>query len=217
MAPYARREVIGIAIVGAALTWTVAAWWGWWALLPAVIALSLLAFYRDPPRAIALAPNEIGAPADGRIVEVARQVNEDGAHVLRIVIFLSVLNVHINRSPCAGRVLATHYRPGRFLNALRPEATATNEANTIVIEPAAPLPGPIRVRQIAGTLARRIVCTARENGQLAAGQRIGMIKLGSRTEITLPDDENWEVRVAVGTRVRAGLTVLAALRSERST
>jgi phosphatidylserine decarboxylase len=214
MAPYARLEVTLIVLGGGALT-AVCAWLaGWWAVLPAVIALALLSFYRDPPRACPVGDDLILAPADGKIVEITHGVaGPDDRQFLRIMIFLSVFNVHINRSPCAGRVTAVDYRPGEFLNALRADADVRNESNTLELETAAPLPGPVRVRQIAGVLARRIVCTARVGERLTAGQRYGMIKLGSRTEVCLVDDPAWEVRVAVGDAVKAGRTVLARRRA----
>ncbi|MBP7748393.1 MAG: phosphatidylserine decarboxylase family protein [Phycisphaerae bacterium] len=214
MAPYARLEVTLIVLGGGALT-AVCAWLaGWWAVLPAVIALALLSFYRDPPRACPVGDDLILAPADGKIVEITHGVaGPDDRQFLRIMIFLSVFNVHINRSPCAGRVTAVDYRPGEFLNALRADADVRNESNTLELETAAPLPGPVRVRQIAGVLARRIVCTARVGERLTAGQRYGMIKLGSRTEVCLVEDPAWEVRVAVGDAVKAGRTVLARRRA----
>jgi len=214
MAPYARLEVTLIVLGGGALT-AVCAWLaGWWAVLPAVIALALLSFYRDPPRACPVGDDLILAPADGKIVEITHGVaGPDDRQFLRIMIFLSVFNVHINRSPCAGRVTAVDYRPGEFLNALRADADVRNESNTLELETAAPLLGPVRVRQIAGVLARRIVCTARVGERLTAGQRYGMIKLGSRTEVCLVEDPAWEVRVAVGDAVKAGRTVLARRRA----
>lgn len=207
---YARLEIALLITLGAALTAFVAVWAGWWALLPALLVLAVLSFYRDPPRRVPAGAELVLAPADGKIVEITRDAEgPDGSRVVRIMVFLSVLNVHINRSPCAGTVEAVDYRPGEFLNALRADADARNECNTLVLRPAAPLPGPVRVRQIAGVLARRIVCTARPGDTLAAGQRYGMIKLGSRTEVCLPEDARWEVCVQVGQAVRAGSTILA--------
>ena len=211
MAPYARLEVTLILLIGALLTAVVGYYFGWWAALPALLMLALLAFYRDPPRRIPPEPNLLLAPADGRIMSVERgYVAPDGnSPELRICIFLSVLNVHVNRSPCAGRVIAIAYSPGLFLNALKPEATLKNENSLMTIEPAPPLPGPVRVRQIAGLLAKRIVCAAKAGESLAAGQRFGMIKLGSQTEIRVPDDPRWNVRVRAGENVRGGTTILA--------
>ncbi len=210
MAPYARLEVALILILGTAATALVAWLAGLWALLPALLSLALLSFYRDPPRRVPDDPRLLLAPADGKVVEISRIAAAEGTPpLLRIRIFLSVFNVHVNRTPCAGRVTDVQYRPGEFLNALRPEADKRNEANTLLLDPAAPLPGPVRVRQIAGVLAKRIVCAAGPGDSLAAGQRYGMIKLGSRTEVVVPDDPRWDVRVVLGQPVRGGLTVLA--------
>lgn len=218
MAPYARREVVLIVVLGAAATALIAYWLGYWAVLPVVLALALLAFYRDPARRPPAGENLILAPADGKLVEITRDAEApDGGHMLRFMVFLSVFDVHINRAPCAGRVAAVEYRPGEFRNALRTDANTRNECNTLTLEPAAPLPGPVRVRQIAGVLARRIVCAAKIDDRLTAGARFGMIKLGSRTEVCLVEDARWEVLAAVGDRVRAGVTVLARLRAADKT
>lgn len=214
LARYARAEEAAILALGGC-TAALAGWClGWWAAAPALVTLALLSFYRDPPRRVPSGPNLILAPADGRVTAVERGVGGggEGRGELRIVIFLSVLNVHVNRAPCAGVVRAVEYRPGLFLNALKPESTEQNEANALVLEPQGPIPGPITVRQIAGVLARRIVCAARPGDRLAAGERYGMIKLGSRTEIRLPESDRWEVAVSVGDAVRGGLTVVARLR-----
>lgn len=211
MASYARLEVSLILVIGLLLTVVVGYYCGWWATLPALLVLALLAFYRDPPRRIPAGSNLLLSPADGRIMSVERGYvgPEGGPPELRICIFLSVLNVHVNRSPCAGRVTAIAYSPGLFLNALKPEATLRNENSLMTIEPAAPLPGPVRVRQIAGLLAKRIVCAAKVGDDLAAGERFGMIKLGSQTEIRVPDDPSWDVRVRAGENVSGGSTILA--------
>jgi phosphatidylserine decarboxylase len=174
------------------------------------VELALLSFYRDPERTPPADADAALAPADGRIL----RVEIDAAQRLRIVIFLSVFDVHVNRSPCAGVVESVAYTPGAFLNAMRLEATERNESNTVVIKPDAPLPGPIRVRQIAGLLARRIVCVAARGSRLARGERFGMIKLGSQTELLLPDGPRWRATVAVGQRVRAGETIVARWQSQ---
>lgn len=208
MARYARAEVAALLVGGALATVGVAFAFGWWALAPALLAAALLSFYRDPPRRIPARPDALLAPADGRIVAIERETPPGGAPQLRIVIFLSVFNVHVNRSPCAGRIFAIDYQPGKFLNALDERSNAENESNTLQLAPRVPLPGPVLVRQIAGVLARRIVCAARVGDELTAGQRFGMIKLGSRTELTAPDDGRWRVDVRVGDSVRGGVTVL---------
>lgn len=213
LAAYARTETTLIIAVGGPLTAAAGYFLGWWALAPAVLTLAALSFYRDPPRRIPAGDRLILAPADGKIVDVSRAAtgDENDDRQVRIVIFLSVANVHINRSPCAATVQAVKHRPGQFLNALAAESTESNERNELTLDPAAPLPGPIHVRQIAGALARRIVCVAQPGDALAAGQRFGMIKLGSRTEIRLPADPRWEIAIQVGDAVRAGRTVLARL------
>ncbi len=211
MAPYARVEVAVIGLLGVIAT-SVLAWLaGWWALLAALPAAALLSFYRDPPRRVPRRADVLLSPADGRVIriEAGERDAETDATRLRIVIFLSVFNVHINRAPCAGRVTTVEHRPGEFLNALKPEATQRNEYCRATLESDPPLPGPIVVRQIAGLLAKRIVCRLRPGERVAAGQRYGMIKLGSQTELSAPSSANWKLCVAVGARVRAGETVLA--------
>jgi phosphatidylserine decarboxylase len=207
-------EVALIAVLGGLLTAAVAYFFTAWAIVPALLTLALLGFYRDPAREPPRAADLILAPADGKVVEVTDDVVlPDGRRGLRIMIFLSVFNVHVNRSPCAGHVTAVEYRPGKFGNALDSAADTENECNTMTVEPAAPLLGPIQVRQIAGVLARRIVCAAKAGDHLTAGQCYGMIKLGSRTEVCLPHDSRWDVLVKVGDRAHAGLTVLARWRT----
>ena len=212
---YARLEITLTLLLGTLITAATANFLNLWALLPAGITLALLAFYRNPPRHTPEADNIIVAPADGIIVEISRAVPgpDETSPVLRIMIFLRVYDVHVNRSPCTGRVSNVVYRPGKFLNALKAEADTSNECNTISIDPRLPLPGPIRVRQIAGVLARRIVCKAQSGDNLLSGQSFGMIKLGSRTEVCLPEHPGWEITVKIGQKVAAGQTILARLTS----
>lgn len=200
--------IIGLA--GASATAAAGYFFGWWAALPGILTAALLSFYRDPPRRVPQRPNAVLAPADGRIMRIEDEFKTpEGESALRIVIFLSVLNVHVNRAPCAGKVVAIDYRRGKCLNALYPESTDLNESNRVVLEPAAPLPGPIHFRQITGLLAKRIVCRLKPGDVVAAGERYGMIKLGSQTELTLPRSRGWRILVKVGDSVRGGLTVLA--------
>ncbi|MFQ5806969.1 MAG: phosphatidylserine decarboxylase [Phycisphaerae bacterium] len=216
MAPYARLEITLILLLGAVVTVATGYYWQWWSLLPGVLALALLLFYRDPPRKTPVGDDLLIAAADGRLMNVQRDYHdgETETRQLRFVIFLSVFNVHVNRSPCAGSITQVQYYPGAFLNALRPEATDRNENNLVVIQPKSPLPGPVHVRQIAGVLARRVVCALKVGDEVSTGQRFGMIKLGSQTEIRVPEDPGWEIVVARGDRVKAGLTVLARLKRE---
>lgn len=212
MARYALTEVVLIALGGILVTALMSVYQGWWAVIPALCTLALLMFYRDPPRRPVMRADAIVAPADGRIlsIEVAAPCDAgESAPLLRICIFLSVLDVHVNRSPCSATVAGVRYYPGKFLNALLREATAENEANELVLHPDPPLPGPVVVRQIAGLLARRIVCAVKEGDRLVCGDRFGMIKLGSQTQVSVPDDGCWRVRVRAGDVVRGGLTVLA--------
>jgi phosphatidylserine decarboxylase len=215
MASYARLEIALIVLIGGVVTIAAGILLHWWALLPGLLAVALLMFYRDPPRRPTVGEDLLLAPADGKIVRVERDYRANGSDSaeLRVVIFLSVLDVHINRSPCAGTVIDVTHHPGEFLNALRPEATIRNENNLVTVRPRPPLPGPVHVRQIAGVLARRVVCTLEPGAEVSAGERFGMIKFGSQTEIRVPEDRRWELRVAVGDRVKAGLDVLAQLRS----
>lgn len=214
-ARYAKMEVASLLGGGAVVSALVAWGAGWWALAPAGVAAALLSFYRDPPRKTPADARAVFAPADGRIVTIEPvEAGPEGGRALRIVVFLSVFNVHVNRSPCAGRVARVDYKPGKYVNALRGEADVVNESNAVEIEPAEPLPGPIRVRQISGALAKRIVCAVGPGARLRAGERYGMIKLGSRTEIVLPNADAWEVCVRVGDRARGGRTVLARVKRE---
>ena len=210
-APYAKREVFWITLVGAGATALTAWLAGWWAFVPAVLAAALLTFYRDPPRQVRSGDKILLAPADGKIMSVERDYRPepDEQPQIRIVIFLSVFNVHINRAPCRGRVIAVEHTPGLYLNALKAEATTRNANTLVIIDPQPPLVGPVYVRQVAGLLAKRIVCTLRPGDHVEAGQRYGMIKLGSQTEVRLPADPRWQIWVEPGQKVRAGLTVLA--------
>ena len=134
-----------------------------------------------------------------------------GRSIWVISVFLRVYDVHINRAPYRARVMKVQHRPGVYRNAMAPESALVNESNTLTLEPLNGLPGPLTVRQIAGAIARRIVCRAGEGSVLAAGERFGMIKFGSRTELTLPDIPELELEVKVGDKVWAGVSVLARL------
>jgi len=174
-----------------------------------VLGLGVLAFFRDPPRRVQAQPNELVSPADGRIVgieDLAHTPHYDGP-CRRVSIFLSILSVHVNRAPFNGTVRKIEYTPGRFKNAMKAESSETNEANTLWIETAH---GPITVRQISGAVARRIVCNAAEGEILAKGEKFGMIKFGSRTELYVPPDT--EVCIDMKAAARAGVTVLARFR-----
>jgi len=194
--------------VWAALTVTP---WLWILAGPLLIVwLFVLAFFRDPHRAIPDEPGLMVSPADGRVTHVERIDHHEaiGGPAIRISIFLSIFNVHINRSPCAGRVVRTEYEAGEFLDARHPESASRNERNTIVLEPDDPLGGPVIVRQIAGLIARRIVCRLGSGDHVGRGERIGLIKFGSRTDLIVPAESKLEPAVRINDRVKGGATVL---------
>jgi len=198
----------GIACAWAALN--VSAWF-WIGAVPTLLLWGfVLSFFRDPPRTIPDAPGLMVSPADGKVTEIARL--EDGwpgidEPVLKISIFLSVFNVHVNRAPCNGVVLGTLYERGEFLDVRHPESGMRNERNSITIDPDADY-GPIIVRQIAGLVARRIVCHIDKGDRVTRGARFGMIKFGSRTDLIVPASSRLEPAVKLGDTVRGGATIL---------
>lgn len=166
-----------------------------------VLALFCLYFFRDPERAIPEGPVCV-SPADGKVVRVLEQA--DGR--TRVSIFLSIFDVHVNRIPLAGRIRSIRYARGSFRIAHKEAASLDNERNTLVIEP---LGGgtPLEVKQIAGLIARRIVCRKREGDAVEKGERFGLIKFGSRVDVLLGAE--WAIAVARGDRVAGGSSVLA--------
>jgi phosphatidylserine decarboxylase len=163
---------------------------------------------RVPPRSIPATPGAIVSPADGKVVEISQLDYDEfvGGPAVRIGIFLSLFNVHVNRAPTVGRVLELKYRPGEFISATRPESSIRNESMWIGFES----PGGQRfaVRQISGMVARRIVCMLRCGQEVARGEKFGMIKLGSRTELILPAADV-RVEVGLGQSVLGGRQVIA--------
>ncbi len=200
--------------------------WGVW-LLPAgparwvgaVIAAALwlftLAFFRNPTRTPQGGERCLTAPADGIVVDIETVDEPDfiKGPAIRIGIFLSVFDVHVNRSPIAGRVSWVQYKPGKFLDVRHPDAKHENEANTLgIIADDAVAPGlHLMVRQLSGLIARRIVCTHGVGDVLKRGELYGMIRFGSRTELWLPAGCAHTVKVALGQRVRCGETILVEL------
>jgi phosphatidylserine decarboxylase len=182
---------------------------GWWAaaIVFAVAAAAFLGFFRDPERTTPRMPGALVAPADGKVMAVASVDDRWVGPAVRLSIFLSPLDVHVNRAPMAAVVRDVEYAHGRFLAAYRPEASDVNERCTLLLEGDQ---GRVAVRQIAGVLARRIVCRVKAGDKLEAGQRFGLIRFGSRTDLIAP--RGTDVRVAVGDRVRGGETIMAVLR-----
>jgi len=180
-------------------------------LIPGVLGLFVLSFFRNPRRVIPAAPGLVVAPADGKVVAIEELPYDEfiGGRAVLIGIFLSVFNVHINRSPVAARVIGMSYHPGKFLNALRAASARENEQLAVRLEERAAPHRRLIVRQIAGAIARRIVCWVAPGENLDRGAQFGMIKFGSRTELVLPWEPGLQVRVAVGDHVRAGSSVMA--------
>jgi phosphatidylserine decarboxylase len=206
-----REMLIGsilLLILGFALSWLAHPL----ALLVIPVFIWLFAFFRDPNRSIPGEPSIMVSPADGVVSDITEIDNDPllGGPAVRVGIFLSVFNVHINRSPCDGQVMSVTYKKGKFVNAMRHgQASDENESNTIVLSDGQ---RPIAVvKQIVGLIARRIICTAAVDQKLGRGERIGMIKFGSRTELSIPKWMNPTVRVKVGQKVCGAADVIAVL------
>jgi len=184
-------------------------WMGWWPAAAALGAVTLcfLAFFRDPDRIAPVVPGAVLAPADGRVMRVVEIDDPWVGRAVRVSIFLSPLDVHVNRSPVAALVEGVQHAAGRFLAAYRDEASELNERCTLALQGEAARVG---VRQIAGVLARRIVCRARQGDTLQAGERYGLIRFGSRTDLVVP--QGTKMRVRGGDRVRGGETIMGVLR-----
>lgn len=201
-----------IALGGTLVTVVLALLPGLWpgAVLAAFVTLAGLAFFRDFPRKI---PSEAGimvAPADGKLSEITHLEHYApfNGPALKVGIFLSVLDVHINRSPCASVVLWTRYEEGLFLDARHPDCSAKNQSHTIGLGAQVEAERPVAVvKQIVGAIARRIIAPVEKGDVLARGERFGMIAFGSRTELYVPAGE-WVVAVPMGAHVKGGATVL---------
>lgn len=197
-----------------------------WLLSPLVLLwLFTIAFFRDPHRAIPGDRQIMVSPADGKVTESAQLTEFPGftGPVQKLSIFLSVFDVHINRVPCDGRIVSVEYKPGEFLDARHPECGIRNESNTIVIEPSGGIRGPIMVRQVAGLIARRIICNVKPGDTVKRGDRFGLIKFGSRTDLIVPADSGFQASVKIDEIVRGGSTIVmsvsadAKLTSQRET
>lgn len=180
-----------------------------WLTIPALAAIPLLLaafflwFFRDPERRIPAVQGAIVSPADGKVTDIS-PVQENGQCRTRISIFLSVFDVHVNRSPVSGVIEEIRYQQGKFVNAMSAASAEQNEQNIVTIRSDA---GMVVMKQIAGLLARRIVFTKKVGDQLERGERVGLIKFGSRTDVVFPADA--EMKVRVGDHVKGGSTVLA--------
>ena len=172
-------------------------------LLLLALAAFIFYFFRDPERSIPSDPGAIVSPADGRVVVVTDEENA-GRHGKRISIFLAIWNVHVNRSPEAGTITAMEYRPGKFFAAMRARASLENEQNVISLSTAA---GEMMFKQIAGLIARRVVCWKKPGDIVARGERIGLVRFGSRVDLWVPREAH--LLVAVGDNVSGGSSVLA--------
>ena len=174
-----------------------AAWWSpWLAIVPAALLLFTLNFFRDPERSIPTDPALVLAPACGRIIR---------ADASRVSIFMNVFDVHVCRSPVAGRVVSVDHANGKFLAAFRDDASEHNERVVIVVQPARG--APVRMVLVAGLVARRIICRVAPGRELAAGERIGIIRFGSRVDVDIPP--GFAPAVAIGDRTVSGETAVA--------
>ena len=180
-----------------------------WAIPALVLAAFFLWFFRDPQRVIPATAGAVVSPADGKVTDVSVVQLEDGPR-RRISIFLSVFDVHVNRSPIAGIIRDVRYQRGQFRNAMGAASAEHNEQNIITVEGEGQR---LIFKQIAGLLARRIVFTKKIGERVERGERVGMIKFGSRTDILLEAEA--DVQVKVGDRVKGGSSVLAYVGSER--
>ncbi|MGO9126512.1 MAG: phosphatidylserine decarboxylase [Terriglobales bacterium] len=191
-------------LLGAAalLGWLAAPLWA----LPAVLLAALFFwFFRDPQRLVPDGPGLLVSPADGKVTSIS-QTNLDGTPYLRLSIFLSVFDVHVNRSPIGGVIRRVNYQKGKFLNAMNPASAEHNEQNVVTLEGEGQT---VVFKQIAGLLARRIVFTRNVGDHVQRGERVGLIKFGSRVDVLLADSAR--VQVKVGDRVKGGSSVLAHL------
>jgi len=177
-----------------------------WTLIGVVLmclAAFVFYFFRDPERTISGEAGAVVSPADGRIVVVTEEEN-GGRPGKRISVFLAIWNVHVNRSPAAGTIASVNYCPGKFLAAMRESASTHNEQNVITLTTDS---GEIIFKQIAGLIARRVVCWKKAGDRVARGERIGLVRFGSRADLWLPRDS--ELMVKVGDHVKGGASVVA--------
>lgn len=194
---------LSLLAVAAVLAWATGTWY--WSIVPVLLAAFFLWFFRDPQRAIPKGEGLIVSPADGVVTETVRIDTPEGARQ-RISIFLNVFDVHVNRTPIAGEITAVRYQTGKFLNAMNQECAERNEQNIVTVRGEGI---EIVFKQIAGLIARRIVFNYREGDRLERGQRVGLIKFGSRTDVILPAEA--DIRVKTGQRVKGGSSIIAEM------
>jgi phosphatidylserine decarboxylase len=175
--------------------------------IPVLLAAFFMWFFRDPSRTSPTEPGVVVSPGDG-VVKEAEWIETTAGSRLRVTIFLSVFDVHVNRTPIGGTVTLVDYREGQFLNAMNPESAVVNEQTLITISDGE---HSVSFKQIAGLLARRIVCNVHEGEKVERGQRMGLIKFGSRVDVLMPADT--ELRVKVGQRVKGGASIIGLLPS----
>jgi phosphatidylserine decarboxylase len=176
-----------------------------WAVIPCLLAFFFLWFFRDPERAIPQEPGAVVSPGDGKVTDVSSVTTASGKQT-KISIFLSVFNVHVNRSPIAGVISDVRYQRGKFLDARSPDCAELNEQNVVTVEGDGQR---VVFKQIAGLLARRIVFNPKVGDRMERGQRVGLIKFGSRVDVVV--DASARINVKVGDIVKGGASVLAYL------
>ncbi len=175
----------------------------WLAIIPVLLSAFFLWFFRDPERTIPQEPGAIVSPADGKVTDISL-IEAGGRKKQRLSIFLSVFDVHANRAPIAGVIRSVEYRRGKFMNAMDAASSEANEQNTVTLEGEGQT---VIFKQIAGLLARRIVFTRKTGDTVARGERVGMIKFGSRVDVIM--DADVEIRVKIGAHVAGGSSLLA--------
>jgi phosphatidylserine decarboxylase len=194
---------LSLLVVAALVRWATISWL--WAIPPMLLAAFFLWFFRDPERNIPAGVGLIVSPGDGMVTETVTISTPDGSRQ-RVSIFLSVFDVHVNRSPISGVLTAVRYQKGLYLNAMNPSSADRNEQNIVTIRGEG---FEVTFKQIAGLLARRIVFNFSEGERVQRGQRVGLIKFGSRVDVILPAEALLQVRM--GDRVQGGASVIAAM------
>jgi phosphatidylserine decarboxylase len=194
-----------IGVLGYALRWWIAG------TIAFLLAAFVFYFFRDPERIIPSTPGSVVSPADGRVV-VVKDEEHAGQPGKRVSIFLAIWNVHVNRAPAAGTIARLEYRPGRFQAAMREQASLENEQNIFTLDTDA---GPMVFKQIAGLIARRVVSWRKPGEVVARGERIGLVRFGSRVDVWLPEEA--QVMVEVGDKVKGGSSTIALWLARRGT